>query len=262
MEDLDPPREVPGSADQIIATLDAFGFEWTESILRQSSRREAYDAAVDQLLAQGLAFPCSCTRAELQAAQPRVAVSAASDELHYPGWCRNGPRVPNPTAIRARVSAGQITFVDAIQGTVRVDVSAEVGDFVIRRRDQLHAYQLAVVVDDSYQRITDVVRGADLLHSTARQMILQRSLGLPAFMYAHLPVASDANGIKLSKSAGSAAIDVSHPARELWRALRFLRQAPPPDLCRAGLATIWEWALQHWHLQPLFGLRQAAIEVC
>jgi glutamyl-Q tRNA(Asp) synthetase len=269
IEDLDTPRVVPGSADLIIRTLDTFGFEWNGSILHQSSRREAYEAATEELLNAGLAFHCSCTRSELQAAQltfsralPRASSTGLLDteELRYPGFCRMGPRAPNrKTAVRVLVTPEETAVTDLLQGRFTVDVSADVGDFIIRRRDQLHAYQLAVVVDDAHQGISAVVRGADLLHSTPRQMFLQRMLRLPSPMYAHLPVATDVNGIKLSKSAGAAAIDMSRPAEELWRALEFLQQVPPPALRRAGLATLWEWAIQHWQLQRLNGQRHAAI---
>ncbi|HEY0685201.1 MAG TPA: tRNA glutamyl-Q(34) synthetase GluQRS [Steroidobacter sp.] len=260
IEDLDTPREVPGSADLIIRTLDALGFEWTGSILRQSSRREAYEAATQQLLNNGQAFLCSCTRSELQAAQSSEPRLFDTDELRYPGWCREGPRVPGrKTAVRLFVPLGETAVTDLLQGRFTVDVSAEVGDFVIRRRDGLHAYQLAVVIDDAFQGISAVVRGADLLHSTPRQVILQRMLSLSSPVYAHLPVATDVNGIKLSKSAGAAAIDIARPTYELWRALEFLQQAPSPELRRAGLATLWEWAIKHWQPQRLNGLRQAAI---
>ncbi|WP_407700535.1 tRNA glutamyl-Q(34) synthetase GluQRS [Steroidobacter gossypii] len=260
IEDLDTPREVPGSADLIIRTLDAFGFEWTGSILRQSSRREAYEAATQQLLNNGQAFVCSCSRSELQAAQSTAKGLFDTDELRYPGWCRSGPRAPErKTAVRLFVPLGETAVTDLLQGRFTVDVSAEVGDFVIRRRDGIHAYQLAVVVDDAFQGISAVVRGADLLHSTPRQVILQRMLNLPTPVYAHLPVATDVNGIKLSKSAGAAAIDITRPTYELWRALEFLQQAPPPELRRAGLATLWEWSIKHWQPQRLNGLRQAAI---
>ena len=262
IEDLDTPREVPGSADLIIRTLDTFGFEWTGSILRQSSRREAYEAATQQLLNNGQAFHCSCTRSELQAAQSSEPRLFDTDELRYPGWCREGPRVPGrKTAVRLLVPLGETAVTDLLQGRFTVDVSADVGDFVIRRRDGLHAYQLAVVIDDAFQGISAVVRGADLLHSTPRQVILQRMLSLSSPVYAHLPVATDVNGIKLSKSAGAAAIDIARPTYELWRALEFLQQAPSPELSRAGLATLWEWAIIHWQPQRLNGLRQATIRV-
>jgi glutamyl-Q tRNA(Asp) synthetase len=258
IEDLDPPREVPGSAEQIIATLDAFGFQWTESIVRQSERTDVYQAALDRLLAAGRVYPCTCSRAELQAAQP--AGREQSEDLYYPGWCRNGVRAPDrPPAFRLRVAPGLTKFEDLMQGPQISDVSAETGDFVIRRRDALFAYQLAVVVDDAAQRITHVVRGADLLGSTARQIVLQSALGLTTPMYAHLPLAIDANGIKLSKSTGAAAIDARQPSRELWRILNFLKQEPPLELSRSPVATVWEWATENWHSEALHGMRQASV---
>lgn len=259
MEDLDLPRVVPGAADQIVRALETFGFQWSGPILRQSTRAEAYEAALERLLAAGLVYPCSCSRSELRAAQPRVP--APGEELHYPGWCRQGMRAPERTpAMRFLVVAGTTSFEDELQGLQGFDVGADVGDFVIRRRDRLHAYQLAVVVDDAAQGITHVVRGMDLLNSTPRQILLQRALCLPIPMYAHLPVATDADGVKLSKSAGAAALDTRRPAQELWRALRFLRQEPPIELRRSGVESLWEWAIQHWRMQPLRGLHRAPVD--
>ena len=255
IEDLDPPREVPGSTDEIVATLAALGFEWTGSIVKQSERHALYQTALDRLLAAGRAFPCTCSRTELQAAQPPGR--DPSDELFYFGWCRNGVRAPErPSAIRFLVAPGAISFADRLQGLQTTDLALDTGDFVIRRRDSLFAYQLAVVVDDAAQNVTHVVRGADLLSSTARQIALQAALGLTTPVYAHLPLAIDANGIKLSKSTGAAAVDARQPARELWRTLQFLKQGPPPDLRRGPVAPLWMWAIEHWQAQPLAGLRQ------
>jgi glutamyl-Q tRNA(Asp) synthetase len=258
IEDLDPPREVAGSAEQIVAALAALGFEWNESIVRQSERHAAYQAALDRLLTAGRAFPCSCSRSELQAAQPPDR--DPSDELYYPGWCRNGVRAPErPLAIRFLVEPGTIAFTDQLQGLQSSDLVHETGDFVIRRRDGLFAYQLAVVVDDAAQNVTHVVRGADLLGSTARQIALQAALGLTMPKYAHVPLAIDANGVKLSKSAGAAAVDPRQPAHELWRTLEFLKQGPPPALRRGPVAALWEWAIEHWQAQTLIGMRQASV---
>lgn len=258
IEDLDPPREAAGSRDQILRALECFGFEWNESIVRQSERGELYEAALQRLLATGNAFPCSCSRTEIVAAG---ATGGDSDELRYPGWCRNGIRAPDrPLAIRFRTPAGPIAFEDGLQGPVSSDVAAQVGDFVIRRRDGWFAYQLAVVVDDAAQGITSVVRGADLLNSTPRQLLLQRALGLPTPAYAHMPVATDRNGVKLSKSAGAAALDLAHPGDELWRALWFLRQGPPSELRHANPADLWSWAIAHWTLAPVRGLATACAE--
>ena len=258
IEDLDQPREVPGSADQIIRALEILGFRWNESIERQSARTSLYQAALDRLLVEGWAYPCSCSRAEVQAAATSTGVEG--DELFYPGWCRDGVRhADRATAMRFRVPVGTVTFTDGIQGPIAIDSAAEIGDFVIRRRDGLFAYQLAVVVDDAAQGITHVVRGADLLGSTPRQILLQRALGLPNPAYAHVPLAIDHNGVKLSKSAGSGGIDLQHPGRELWRALRFLGQEPP-DLRQASPATLWDWAVEHWRTEPLRNSRSRLAE--
>ena len=255
IEDLDPPREVPGSAEDILDCLEQLGFEWQAPVVRQSSRLEAYARAAAQLLQSGQAYECSCSRAEIAAGQP---APAAGEELRYVGWCRHGVRVPaRPRALRLRVADVSISFTDAIQGTVTSNVAADVGDFVIRRRDQLFAYQLAVVVDDAAQGITHVVRGVDLLASTPRQMLLQRALGLATPAYAHLPLVLDQDAVKLSKSAGAAAIDSRQPVAELWRALCLLRQDPPAHLRRGAKRTLWDWAIEHWTAEPLRGLRTA-----
>lgn len=257
IEDVDRTRELPGSADTIVRTLAAFGFQWTGSIVRQSDRTDIYEAALARLTRSGLAYPCSCSRKDIALA---AGLADGSDEPCYPGWCRSGPRDPNPPhAIRFRATPGEVSFDDEIQGTLRVDVSAECGDFVIKRRDGLFAYQLAVVADDADQGITHVVRGADLLASTPRQILLQRALGVASPAYAHVPLATDDLGVKLSKSAGAGAVDVTKPAEELWRALSFLRQSPPAQLRFAELDTLWSWAVEHWTTAPLKGQRQTAI---
>jgi glutamyl-Q tRNA(Asp) synthetase len=254
IEDVDKQREVPGSAEHIIATLHTFGFEWTESIVRQSERVALYTTALKQLLSSHLAYPCSCSRAEIAAAA-EATPAIEGDELRYPGWCRNGVRDPTrPQAIRFRTPSGPLSFVDDLQGPVRIDVASQVGDFVIRRRDGFFAYQLAVVVDDAEQGITHVVRGADLLNSTPRQIFLQQALGVPILRYAHVPLATDANGVKLSKSAGTAAIDLERPGAQLWRVLEFLRQSPPPELRDSQVPAIWRWAFEHWNPASLVGI--------
>lgn len=260
IEDIDSPREVPGSADQIIGTLAALGFQWNESIVRQSARIGLYERAAQRLIDEGTAFLCSCSRAEIAAGTPAPR-TADADELRYPGWCRAGVRHSDrPLAVRFRVSPGVTEFDDEVQGPLAVDVGAEVGDFVVRRRDGLFSYQLAVTVDDATQGITHVVRGADLLRSTPRQILLQRALRLPTPTYAHVPLATDRNGIKLSKSAGAAAIDRQRPGHELWRVLKFLRQDPPPGLRLGNVATLWNWAIEHWAPAPLTGMTAAPVE--
>jgi glutamyl-Q tRNA(Asp) synthetase len=256
IEDLDPPREVPGSGAAILEMLAEFGFEWDEPVLWQSSRADAYARAATQLLNSGLAYECSCSRAEIAAAR---GTAAGAEELHYPGWCRTGPRAPaRARALRLRVPDQSIGFADAIQGHVGYNVASDVGDFVIRRRDGLFAYQLAAVVDDAAQNISHVVRGVDLLSSTPRQILLQRALGVATPAYAHLPLVLDQDGVKLSKSAGAAAIDSRQAVTELWRALCLLRQDPPAYLRCGAVRTLWDWAIEHWQTAPLRGLRTAA----
>jgi glutamyl-Q tRNA(Asp) synthetase len=224
----------------------------------QSTRDEAYAAALEALRTKGRLYECSCSRAEIAAAAAR---SVDSDEPFYPGWCRDGVRDPQrPTAVRFRVDSLPVSFLDLIQGTQCFDLTTDSGDFVVRRKDGLFAYQLAVVVDDAYQKITHVVRGADLLTSTPRQVVLQRALGLPTPAYAHLPLAVDCNEIKLSKSQGAAAIDPEDAVSEIHRALRFLAQQPPDDLLHGKLSTLWEWGFEHWCTQSLHGRLSACVD--
>ncbi len=242
MEDLDRPREEPGAADAILRTLEAYGFEWDGPVLRQSVRGEAYAAALARLHQGGLVFACACTRREISDSTLDGAV-----EPVYPGTCRNGIAPGRAArAIRMRVGDAVVGFDDRFQGRVEQDLSREVGDFVVKRADGLFAYQLAVVVDDFEQSITDVVRGADLLASTPRQILLQRRLGYPAPGYAHLPVAVNPGGEKLSKQTRAAPLEAGEAALHLWRALSFLGQDPPAILRGESVAPLWAWARGNW----------------
>ncbi|HEX9183087.1 MAG TPA: tRNA glutamyl-Q(34) synthetase GluQRS [Burkholderiales bacterium] len=220
MEDLDAPRGQPGAADEILRALERLGFEWDGPVLRQSTRLERYRAVLEDLRRRGFAYPCGCSRKELE--DSALAIDGARI---YPGTCRQG-LAPGKSAraLRLRTHATPIAFFDLIQGEIEQRVEREVGDFVLQRADGIYAYQLAVVVDDLDQGITDVVRGADLLDSTARQIHLQRILGAPQPRYAHVPVAVNAAGEKLSKQTGAAPLDLADPKRELARARRFLGQ--------------------------------------
>ena len=259
IEDLDPPREVPGSADRILRTLEALGFEWDGPVMWQSRRHDAYTTAAAQLQSAGLAYECTCSRAEIAAASDPSAT--VTDELHYPGWCRQRPLRPElARALRFLAANGPVSFVDDIQGEITGNVATDSGDFVIRRRDGRFAYQLAVTVDDAAQGITHVVRGADLLTSTLRQLLLQRAFGFAEPAYAHLPLAVDKSNLKLSKSTGSAALDVAKPSVQLWRALDFLRQEPPTGLRLGKIREIWDWAIRHWTTGPFRGLRVLSAE--
>jgi glutamyl-Q tRNA(Asp) synthetase len=245
MEDLDPPREQSGAEQAILRAIEACGMGWDGSVIRQSRRSEAYRAALARLEQQGLVYVCACSRREI--ADSGLGPDGA---LIYPGTCRNGIAPgKTPRAIRIRVGDSVVEFEDAVQGKMRQDLAAEVGDFVLRRADGLHAYQLAVVVDDAEQGITDVVRGADLLDSAPRQIYLQRLLGLRTPRYLHLPVAVNATGEKLSKQTRAAPVDARDPVPALARVMEFLGQAPPAELHRATLAEFWRWALAHWDAQ-------------
>jgi glutamyl-Q tRNA(Asp) synthetase len=242
MEDLDPPREQPGAADAILRTLEACGMGWDGKLMYQSQRTEFYRAALARLETQGLVYPCACTRREI--ADSALGLDGA---LIYPGTCRNGVAPgKTPRATRVRVDHERIEFDDALQGKLSQDLAAEVGDFVLLRADGLHAYQLAVVVDDAEQRITDVVRGADLLDSTPRQIYLQRLLNLRTPHYLHLPAAVNAAGEKLSKQTRAAPVDECDPVPALAQVMDYLGQAPPAQLRRTPLAEFWRWALVHW----------------
>lgn len=223
IEDLDPPREVAGASERQLRTLGAFGLESDGPVVRQSSRSALYQQAIDRLLANGHAFVCHCSRKDL-------AVDAGVHRHCVPGARRTDP------AIRFRVPPDStVRFTDRVQGPVEQQVDAVVGDFVLRRADGLWAYQLAVVVDDAAQRITDVVRGADLLDSTPRQILLQRALGLPAPNYTHLPLIADASGHKLSKSMAGLPIDDAAPLPALRAAWAALGQ---PSAALAGACSV------------------------
>jgi len=272
MEDLDPPREQPGAAERILRTLEACGMFWDGEPMYQSRREEAYRAALDRLQQQGLVYPCACTRREIadshqtfaptrdahNAPLTRASGRGAGGEgahdgaLIYPGTCRNGlARGKTPRAFRVRANHEPIEFEDAVQGKRSQDLAAEVGDFVLLRADGLYAYQLAVVVDDAEQGITDVVRGADLLDSTPRQIYLQRLLGLGTPRYLHLPAAVNAAGEKLSKQTLAPPVDACDPVSVLAQVLEFLGQSPPAQLRRATLAEFWDWAVSKWKAERI-----------
>ncbi|WNL44811.1 tRNA glutamyl-Q(34) synthetase GluQRS [Dyella sp. BiH032] len=212
MEDIDPPREVPGSARDILAALPAFGLVADEPLLFQSRRVDAYEAAFRRLRDEGHVFPCWCSRADL----------AAAGGMHRDGHCVAAPAPSRPPAWRLRVPDKDIVFDDGLQGSQRQNLRESAGDFVVKRVEGFPAYQLACVVDDAWQDVTDVVRGNDLLDSTPRQIWLQRCLDLPTPRYLHLPLAVDAAGRKLSKSEGAHPVDPHDPVPALRRALRFL----------------------------------------
>lgn len=241
IEDLDTPRSQPGIAQGLLATLARCGLESDDTVLWQSQRHAAYEAALQQLQRAGLLYPCSCTRRNLAQAP-------------YDGRCRQGPQGPGPHSLRLRLpDSGGFSFEDALQGTQRGEWAA-LGDPVLVRRDGLVAYQLAVVVDDAFQGISDVVRGADLLSATGWQLALIDALGLPQPRYAHLPLLLGIDGQKLSKSHSAAALDALEPVPAVLQALRLLQQQPPAQLADASIQQVLEWAIDQWNPLALSGV--------
>lgn len=235
MEDLDPPREMPGAQDAILRALEAYGFEWDAKMVCQSERLGIYNAMIDRLWQDGHAYACDCSRKQLQ---PFAGL--------YPGFCRDAGRDVSDAAIRLRVPDREYAFTDRVQGEFRQHLGREVGDFVIRRRDGLIAYQLAVVLDDAWQGVTDVVRGADLLDSTPRQLYLQELLGLPQPRYLHVPLIIQPDGHKLGKRYRSPPLQPDEATPLLLRALRALGQPTASDLADALPGELLAWAIPRW----------------
>lgn len=242
MEDLDPPRVMAGAADDILRTLELYGLEWDGPVMYQSRRHQAYREALDQLRRLDVLYPCNCSRREIA-----DSVLNPMTGLVYPGNCRNGMRSGREEhALRLRTDDALLQFDDRVQGHYAQRLESEVGDFVLRRADGLYAYQLAVVVDDSAQGITDIVRGADILDSTPRQIYLQKLLGVPTPSYLHLPVALNAIGEKLSKQTLAPAVETKNPLGLLTRVLEFLGQNPPKALTDGDSGAFWSWAIANW----------------
>jgi len=241
IEDVDTPRSSDRIGAGMLSTLETFGFEWDGAVVRQSERGDRYQAAFDALMADGRLFACACTRRELAAAP-----LGAAGERVYPGTCRDA-MAPGTTsrAWRFKVDDNAIGFRDRVQGWQEQRLQRDIGDFIVRRSDGLFAYQLAVVVDDAAQGITAVVRGADLLVSTPRQIALQRALGLPTPAYLHHAVAITERGEKLSKQTGAPPLDAADPLPALVRAWEFLGQ-PPPPAAPESVTEFWQWARRAW----------------
>ena len=251
LEDIDPPREVAGAADQILRTLEAFELEWDRAVLYQSTRLSAYGAVAERLLADGHAFRCRCSRSEIRSANE-------GDSPRYPGTCRDRHLPPGDAAVRVRVDSGRVIFDDGLQGRVATDLAATLGDYVVIRRDGLPAYHLAVVLDDAEQGVTTVVRGIDLLGSTAAHVHLQGVLGLPTPQYYHLPVVVNERKQKLSKQTGATAVDAGHRAAAA-AVLELLGLAVPSELTTERPGLLWQWALERWAIDSLHGQREIVL---
>ena len=246
VEDIDPPREQPEASDEILTALDLYGFEWDGPVTYQSSSRDAHNDAIQALLEAGKAYRCGCSRRDL-AAGPRGTLGVI-----YPGTCRTHCEAPE-YALRVLTDDVPLVFDDRLQGKQVQHLETESGDFIIRRRDGLIAYQLAVVVDDHRQGITDIVRGIDLMDSTPRQIWLQQLLDYATPTYCHIPVAINDRRQKLSKSHGAKPVPLDRPSPILFTALQTLGQQPPEHLNSAGLSEIWRWALECWNINVLAG---------
>ena len=244
MEDLDPPREMQGAQDLILKALDVYGLHSDQDIIYQSNRSDIYQAALDGLIRSQQVFSCSCSRKQL----------SANNGIHF-GNCHS---VATPFAWRLDSqqshcidSAGEISFHDQLQGIFSQSIENDIGDFVVKRKELLWAYQLAMVVDDHDQGITHVVRGIDLIDSTLRQNMLQTTLNYSKPHYAHIPVACAPNGQKLSKQNLAPALNLEKPAENLWRALSWLGQKPPEILCKASVKEVLLWGIEHWDIKVL-----------
>ncbi|MBU2709450.1 tRNA glutamyl-Q(34) synthetase GluQRS [Zooshikella harenae] len=241
IEDIDPPREQAGATECILKALECYGLHWDHSIIYQSSRQTIYQEHIDQLCTQQQAYPCTCSRKELSAYNGQ-----------YPGTCRSQRKTPTtPFAIRLKTHPTAIEFVDGIQGKQSFNLEEAGGDFIIKRKDGLFAYQLAVVVDDFLQEITHIIRGSDLLDSTPRQYYLQSVLAFSHPNYAHIPAIIANDGKKLSKQNLADPLPLKQPQPLLLRALHALNQHPLPELSDATVSEILQWATTHWNASAI-----------
>ena len=248
IEDVDTPRVVKGASDRILKDLEAFGFDWDGELLWQSDQFDHYRDALAQLLQQGDAFACDCSRRSLR----ELGVASGPLGQIYPGICRNRDLDSNGRSIRlSTADVGRVQFRDRVFDEFSLDLEREVGDFVLRRNDGIYAYHLAVVVDDALQGVDQIVRGSDLLENTCLHLHLQQRLGFSSPSYLHLPLVNNIDGVKLSKQTGATPLDHARASRLLVAALRHLGQNPPTDLDAEQPPTILEWSVQHWNPEQI-----------
>ncbi|MEZ8283365.1 tRNA glutamyl-Q(34) synthetase GluQRS [Vibrio splendidus] len=241
MEDLDPPREMAGAADLILKTLEAYHLFWDGEVVYQSQRHDLYQAQIDQWVADKQAYYCQCTRKQIK-----------SLGGFYNGHCRDAGLIDSgEQAVRLRMDFPVESFDDVRHGTIQIPKALAEEDFIIKRRDGLFAYNLAVVLDDIEQGVTEVVRGADLIEPTGRQISLYKTLKQKTVSYLHLPLATDGLGNKLSKQNHAAAIDLDNPKPTLLDAMRFLGFDIPHALCEASMGEILLWGSQQWNVSQL-----------
>ncbi len=248
IEDIDPPRELKGASKHIIQTLRDYGFVW-DNLSYQSQRLNIYSRYINNLLEDKQAYYCGCSRQEIYQQNTKTEQSLAL----YPGTCRNGLKGKTARSIRTKLLQATITIEDAIQGKQSIDLCKTTGDFVIKRADGFFSYQLAVALDDSLQRMTQIVRGYDLHESSFCQRYLCQQLQLNSPDYAHIPVAVNAQGNKLSKQTAASDIAAEIPEVMLWFALEYLGQHPPKRFKSLNLRQLWQWAIDNWDLQKIPG---------
>lgn len=247
IEDLDTQRNVPGAAEAILHTLEKLGMEWDGEVVYQSRRQQAYQFGLDLLKLKGLIYPCSCSRKEIADS----SILGPQGPI-YTRTCLTKPVAADKShALRIRTKEDRIAFDDVIQGMHAQILEKEVGDFVLCRADGIYAYQLAVVIDDAEQGITHIVRGADLLDSTPRQIYLQQQMGFTTPCYLHLPVVTNLKGEKLSKQTNAFPVNVSDALTLIVKALHFLGQQPPAELLQGDIQSLWRWARQNWHRERI-----------
>lgn len=248
IDDLDTPRNVKGATASILSTLDSFGLHWDGEVSYQSQCLDAYHDALDQLANRQLIYPCTCSRKEL-------AILQTSDV--YTGLCRDKTLSPNPPyALRIKTDARTIVFEDGLQGEISRDMAKQYGDFILKRKDEIIAYQFAVVIDDNLQQINQVVRGFDLLNETPKQIYLQQMLGLTTPDYMHVPVIVDEQGYKLSKQTRACAVNSATPHRVIFDLLNLLKQNPPLELKDSSIEELINWAIKNWKPELLRNINQ------
>jgi glutamyl-Q tRNA(Asp) synthetase len=247
IENLDKPREIPAASHEIFRALEILGMEWDHEVIYQDQRKDTYENILTILNKRGLTYSCTCTRKEIADS----SITGISGQI-YAGTCRNNVQNKDrPGAVRIKTDNNIIEFEDSLHGLISQRLESETGDFILRRSDGIYAYQLAVVADDATQGITNVVRGADLLDSTPRQIYLQKLLGYSTPTYMHLPVAVNNQGEKLSKQTKAALLDISNPVKQLVEAVNFLGQESPIELLGSNVSSFWKWAIENWHPEKI-----------
>ncbi|WP_198246467.1 tRNA glutamyl-Q(34) synthetase GluQRS [methane-oxidizing endosymbiont of Gigantopelta aegis] len=251
IDDLDRFRILPEASDQILFILDKLGLYWDGPVYYQSQHIADYDAAIDRLYQNGMLYPCSCSRKKL-----------AQSGSVYPGFCRKNTHTSQqPYALRIKTDAQPIHFIDRLQGKIQQCLPQTTGDFIVKRKDNIIAYQLAVVIDEQQQHITQVVRGLDLLDSTTRQLYIQQQLDLAQPEYMHIPLIVDSHGIKLSKQTQAEAVSAHNPGQTLWHLLQKLNQHPPSELKHASAQDVLDWAIPHWQVDKLKKIRAISNQI-